>query len=61
VTVQFGEPIQFEQVAEPTKEQAQTASEIVFDRVRDMHSRLVGEGRKSAVRTARKNRRAAAA
>src|ERR671917_1437154 len=61
VTVQFGEPLRFEQVPEPTTEQAQTASEIVFDRVRDMHTRLVGEGRKSAVRAARKNRRTAAA
>jgi 1-acyl-sn-glycerol-3-phosphate acyltransferase len=57
VTVQFGEPLQFEQVPEPTKEQAQAASEIVFERVREMHSRLVGEGRKSAVRAARDARR----
>ena len=28
VTIQFGEPLQFEQVEEPTKEQAQAASEI---------------------------------
>jgi len=48
-------------VEEPTKEQAQEASEIVFERVREMHSRLVGEGRKEAVRAAKKNRRAAAA
>jgi 1-acyl-sn-glycerol-3-phosphate acyltransferase len=61
VTVHFGEPVRFEQVPEPTKEQGQEASEIVFARVRDMHSRLVGEGRKSAVQAARKNRRAAAA
>ena len=59
VTVQFGEPLRFEQVPEPTKEQAQAASEIVFDRVREMHSRLVGEGRKSAVKAARDARRAA--
>jgi hypothetical protein len=59
--VHFGEPVRFEQVAEPTKEQAQEASEIVFERVRHMHSKLVGEGRKSAVRDARKNRRTAAA
>jgi 1-acyl-sn-glycerol-3-phosphate acyltransferase len=61
VTIQFGEPVRFEQVAEPTKEQAQAASEIVFERVREMHTLLVGEGRKEAVRAARKNRRAAAA
>jgi 1-acyl-sn-glycerol-3-phosphate acyltransferase len=61
VTVQFGEPLRFEQVPEPTKEQAQAASEIVFERVREMHTRLVGEGRREAVRAARKNRRRAAA
>src|SRR3954466_6773814 len=61
VTIQFVEPIRFEQVEEPTKEQAQEASEIVFERVREMHARLVGEGRREAVRAARKNRRAAAA
>ena len=61
VTIQFGEPLRFEQVTEPTKEQAQAASEIVFDRVREMHGKLVGEGRKSAVRRRRaSNRRAAA-
>src|ERR671914_420433 len=61
VTVQFGEPLRFEQVGSPSKEQAQAASEIVFERVREMHSKLVGEGRKTAVRDARDNRRAAAA
>ena len=60
VTIQFGEPLRFEQVAEPTREQAQEASEIVFERVREMHSRLVGEGRKSAVRASRQARRATA-
>jgi 1-acyl-sn-glycerol-3-phosphate acyltransferase len=53
VTVQFGEPVQFEQVAEPTREQAQAASEVVFDRVRDMHGRLRTEGRRAAVQAAR--------
>ena len=61
MTIQFGEPLQFEQVPEPTKEQAQTASEIVFERVREMHTRLVGEGRREAVRAAREARRPTAA
>src|SRR4051812_41677672 len=61
VTIQFGEPLRFEQVPEPTKEQAQEASETVFERVREMHSRLVGEGRKEAVRAAREARRPTAA
>jgi 1-acyl-sn-glycerol-3-phosphate acyltransferase len=59
VTVHFGEPIRFERVPEPTKEQAQAASEIVFERVRTLHSRLRTEGRRSAVRAARAARRAA--
>jgi 1-acyl-sn-glycerol-3-phosphate acyltransferase len=53
VTVQFGEPVRFEQLADPSREQAQAASEVVFDRVRDMHGRLRNEGRASAVRAAR--------
>src|ERR687896_433636 len=47
VTVQFGEPVRFEQVdEEPTKEQAQAASEMVFERVRDMHGPLRTDGRR---------------
>ena len=50
VTVQFGEPVKFERMEEPTKEEAQAASEAIFARIRDLHTRLVREGRKSAVR-----------
>jgi 1-acyl-sn-glycerol-3-phosphate acyltransferase len=53
VTVQFGEPLKFEQVSDPPREQAQAASEIVFDRVREMHGRLRTDGRRAAVRAAR--------
>jgi 1-acyl-sn-glycerol-3-phosphate acyltransferase len=59
VTVQFGEPIRFERVAEPTKDQAQEASELVFDRVRVLHGPLRTEGRRAAVRAARAARQAA--
>jgi 1-acyl-sn-glycerol-3-phosphate acyltransferase len=59
VTVQFSEPVRFEQVAEPAKEQAQAASELVFDRVKVLYSRLRTEGRRGAVRAARAARRAA--
>jgi 1-acyl-sn-glycerol-3-phosphate acyltransferase len=58
VTVQFGEPVRFERVEHPTREQAQAASEIVFDRVRALHVRLRSEGRRSVVRAARSARRA---
>jgi 1-acyl-sn-glycerol-3-phosphate acyltransferase len=53
VTVQFGQPVRFERVEDPTRDQAQTASEQVFDRVKMMHSRLVHEGRRAALRDAR--------
>jgi 1-acyl-sn-glycerol-3-phosphate acyltransferase len=59
VTVQFGEPVRFEQTADPTREQAQAASEVVFDRVRDIYGRLCSEGRREAVREARATRTSA--
>jgi 1-acyl-sn-glycerol-3-phosphate acyltransferase len=59
VTVQFGEPLRFEQVDEPTREQAQAASEVVFERVGVLHGRLQTQGRRGAVRAARAARRAA--
>jgi 1-acyl-sn-glycerol-3-phosphate acyltransferase len=59
VTVQFAEPLRFERVEHPTREQAQAASEVVFGRVKELHSRLRTEGRKGAVRAAREARRAA--
>jgi 1-acyl-sn-glycerol-3-phosphate acyltransferase len=59
VTIQFAEAIRFERVAEPTKEQAQAASELVFERVRAIHGRLRNDGRRGAVRAARAARRAA--
>ena len=51
----------FEQVEEPTREQAQAASEMIFDDVRALHSRLRKEGRKRVVKAARAARRAAGA
>ncbi|HYN49603.1 MAG TPA: hypothetical protein VES62_01655, partial [Thermoleophilaceae bacterium] len=59
-TVQFGEPLRFERVPEPTREQAQAASEVVFDRVKVIHGRLRTAGRRGAVRAAREARRGAA-
>jgi 1-acyl-sn-glycerol-3-phosphate acyltransferase len=60
VTVQFGDPIRFEQVEDPTREQAQEASELVFTDVQRLYYGLRDGGRKSAVRAARAARRAAA-
>ena len=61
VTLQYGEPIRFESVENPTIEQAQAASEVVFEEVRRMHEALQRDGRRKAVRAARAARRAAEA
>jgi 1-acyl-sn-glycerol-3-phosphate acyltransferase len=61
VTVQYGKPVRFEQVAEPAREQSQAASEIVFEEVRTMHGALSRHGRRRAVQAARAARRAAQA
>jgi 1-acyl-sn-glycerol-3-phosphate acyltransferase len=59
VTVQFGDPIRFEQVDNPTREQAQAASEVVFEDVQKLYNGLREGGRRRAVRAARAARRAA--
>jgi 1-acyl-sn-glycerol-3-phosphate acyltransferase len=62
VTVQYGEPIRFERVASPTREQAQAASEVVFADIQRMYQGLQRKGgRRRAVKAARAARRAAEA
>ena len=60
VTVQFGDPIRFEVVEHPSREQAQAASEVVFAEVKELYNGLRVGGRKRAVRAARAARRKAA-
>ncbi|MEA2428761.1 MAG: 1-acyl-sn-glycerol-3-phosphate acyltransferase [Thermoleophilaceae bacterium] len=63
VTVQYGDPIKFDQVIEePTREQSQAAAEIVMERISTVYEQLRSEGRAKAVqasRAARAARRAA--
>jgi 1-acyl-sn-glycerol-3-phosphate acyltransferase len=59
VTVQFGDPIRFDRVDNPTREQAQAASEVVFEDVQKLYYGLREGGRRRAVRAARAARRAA--
>ena len=60
VTVQFGDPIRFEQLEHPSREQAQAASEVVFEEVQRLYTGLREGGRKRAVKAARAARRKAA-
>jgi 1-acyl-sn-glycerol-3-phosphate acyltransferase len=53
VTVHYGEPIRFERVEEPTREQAQAAAEIVFERVRALYDGLRQHGRRATLKAAR--------
>jgi 1-acyl-sn-glycerol-3-phosphate acyltransferase len=49
VTVQYGEPVIFERVADPTREQQLAVAEQVFDRVKGMYSVLDEGGRRGAI------------
>jgi 1-acyl-sn-glycerol-3-phosphate acyltransferase len=59
VTVQYGDPIRFEQtVEEPTREQAQEAAQIVFERIEGLYYGLQRNGRRHAVEASRAARAA---
>jgi 1-acyl-sn-glycerol-3-phosphate acyltransferase len=47
VTVQFGEPITFDVVADPTREQQLDAAQRIFDSVREMYTALDQKGRRA--------------
>jgi 1-acyl-sn-glycerol-3-phosphate acyltransferase len=58
VTVQYGEPMVFEPVAEPTREQQQEVADEVFARIRRLYAELERVGRKGMVQRVREQRRA---
>jgi 1-acyl-sn-glycerol-3-phosphate acyltransferase len=53
VTVQYGEPISFAVVREPTREQQLEAATEVFDRVREMYVALDEKGRRGVAKALR--------
>jgi len=59
VTVQYGDPIRFERVESPTREQSQAAADIVFEQVQQLYHGLQRNGRRRSIRAARAARRAA--
>src|ERR687883_396655 len=44
VTVQYGDPIRFERVENPTRAQAQAAADVIFDAVTELYGGLHTEG-----------------
>ena len=59
VTVQYGDPIRFDQVDEPSRDQSQAASEVVFAAIETLYYGLQEHGRRKAVKAARAARNAA--
>jgi 1-acyl-sn-glycerol-3-phosphate acyltransferase len=57
VTVQYGEPLHFGQVDQPTRDQSQEVADQVFDRVRVMHQALTQQGRRGVLERLRQERR----
>ena len=53
VTVQFGDPVRFDQIEEPSREQSQEASQLVFEEISGLWGALQRNGRRKAVRAAR--------
>ena len=53
VTVSYGEPLRFEVIPAPTREQQQQAADLIFDRIRWLHADLARLGHRGSLRAAR--------
>jgi 1-acyl-sn-glycerol-3-phosphate acyltransferase len=53
ITVQYGEPISFDVVAAPTKEDQLRAATAIFDVVKGMYERLDAQGRAGVIESLR--------
>jgi 1-acyl-sn-glycerol-3-phosphate acyltransferase len=58
VTVQYGEPIRFERVEEPTREQQQAVADRILAEIRTLYGELERTGRRGMVQRIRAQRRA---
>ncbi len=58
VTVQYGEPMVFDRVEEPTRDQQQAVADEVFAGIRRLYADLERHGRKGMVQRVREQRRA---
>jgi 1-acyl-sn-glycerol-3-phosphate acyltransferase len=61
VTVQYGEALRWERVADPTPEQQQAVADEILGEIRRLHAGLEEHGRKGVLRRVRAQRRARAA
>ena len=59
VTVRYGEPLRFERVEQPTREQQQAAADQIFDEIKALYADLEAHGRAGVLARVRAERRAA--
>jgi 1-acyl-sn-glycerol-3-phosphate acyltransferase len=59
VTIRFGEPMSFEVVEHPTRDQQLETAQVVFARVREMYDELARDGRRSVMKRLREGGSAA--
>jgi 1-acyl-sn-glycerol-3-phosphate acyltransferase len=59
ITLQYGEPIRFAKVAEPTREQQQSVADEIFDEIKRLYTALDQYGRKGMAERVRQARQAA--
>ena len=57
VTIRYGEPLRFEVVAQPTREQQQRVADQILDRIRKMHDEMEELGHRGSLRAAADRRR----
>ena len=57
VTVRYGEPLKFDVVAQPTREQQQRVADLILDRIREMHDEMEELGHRGSLRAAAARRR----
>jgi 1-acyl-sn-glycerol-3-phosphate acyltransferase len=58
VTVQYGEPIRWERVEQPTREQQQAVADEILDEIRALYDGLERHGRRGVLRRVRQQTRA---
>ena len=58
LTVRYGDPIVWDRVEDPTKEQQQAVAEEIFAEIKALYAELEAEGRKGVARRVRELRRA---
>jgi 1-acyl-sn-glycerol-3-phosphate acyltransferase len=58
VTIQFGEPFRYEQVTQPSREQAKATANEILDAIKVLYHGLEAHGRRGAIARVREERRA---